>query len=191
MHSVLLRCQCALRKPHTGKHGHSYASTPQQLERTCRCRGRSCRFNASGEACVYPGALSVGNAGFMDHQGTMTETMFRQGKTRHIGVSEVSSATLRRAHAVLPSACVQMEYSAFSTEIESPEHNLFATCRELGVASWRTLPCPVVCWAGVSRGRTTLGRVTSEGSTRAFRGRISPRIWSLSGPSRNLQPRKA
>jgi aryl-alcohol dehydrogenase-like predicted oxidoreductase len=27
-----------------------------------------------------------------------------------------------------------MEYSAFSTDIESPEHNLLATCRELGVA---------------------------------------------------------
>ncbi|RYP82957.1 hypothetical protein DL770_005470 [Monosporascus sp. CRB-9-2] len=55
-----------------------------------------------------------------------------QGKIRHIGLSEVSSATLRRAHAVHPIACVQMEYSAFSTEIESPEYNLLATCRELG-----------------------------------------------------------
>ncbi|KUJ14698.1 Aldo/keto reductase [Mollisia scopiformis] len=58
-----------------------------------------------------------------------------QGKIRHIGLSEVSSATLRRAHAVHPIACVQMEYSIFCTEIESPEHNLLATCRELGVAT--------------------------------------------------------
>lgn len=67
-----------------------------------------------------------------------------QGKIRHIGLSEVSSATLRRAHAVHPISCVQMEYSAFSTEIESPEHQLLATCRELGVA--------VVAYSPLSRG---------------------------------------
>ncbi|RYP50609.1 hypothetical protein DL768_003891 [Monosporascus sp. mg162] len=37
-------------------------------------------------------------------------------------------------NAVHPIACVQMEDSAFSTEIESPEHNILATCRELGTA---------------------------------------------------------
>ncbi|KAK7710216.1 hypothetical protein SLS64_005800 [Diaporthe eres] len=67
-----------------------------------------------------------------------------KGKIRHIGLSEVSSATLRRAHAVHPIACVQMEYSAFSTEIESLEHQLIATCRELGVA--------VVAYSPLSRG---------------------------------------
>lgn len=67
-----------------------------------------------------------------------------KGKIRHIGLSEVSSATLRRAHAVHPIACVQMEYSAFSTEIESPEHQLLATCRELGVA--------IVAYSPLSRG---------------------------------------
>ena len=74
----------------------------------------------------------------------MTETVVRQGKIRHIGPSEISSATLRRAHAVHPIACVQMEYSAFSTEIESPEYNLLTTCRELGVA--------VVAYSPLSRG---------------------------------------
>lgn len=37
-----------------------------------------------------------------------------------------------------------MEYSAFSTEIESPEHQLLTTCRELGVA--------VVAYSPLSRG---------------------------------------
>ncbi len=68
----------------------------------------------------------------------------RQGKIRYIGLCEVSSATLRRAHAVHPISCVQMEYSAFSTEIEAPEHHLLATCRELGVA--------VVAYSPFSRG---------------------------------------
>ncbi|KAB5582909.1 aldo-keto reductase, putative [Coniochaeta sp. 2T2.1] len=67
------------------------------------------------------------------------------GKIRHLGLSEVSSITLRRACAVHHIAAVQMEYSAFSTEIEDPKYgNLLATCRELGVA--------VVAYSPFSRG---------------------------------------
>jgi aryl-alcohol dehydrogenase-like predicted oxidoreductase len=58
----------------------------------------------------------------------------RAGKIRHIGLSECSASALRRAHAVEPVACVQMEYSAFSLDIEALEHALLSTCRELGIA---------------------------------------------------------
>jgi aryl-alcohol dehydrogenase-like predicted oxidoreductase len=58
----------------------------------------------------------------------------RAGKIRHIGLSECSASALRRAHAVEPVACVQMEYSAFSLDIESPRHALLATARELGIS---------------------------------------------------------
>jgi aryl-alcohol dehydrogenase-like predicted oxidoreductase len=57
-----------------------------------------------------------------------------EGKIRHIGLSECSAESLRRAHAVHPIAAVQMEYSLFSLDIESPERNLLQTARELGVA---------------------------------------------------------
>ena len=50
-------------------------------------------------------------------------------------MSEVSSASLRRAHAVHPISAVQIEYSPFTTDIESPEIGLLKTCRELGVAT--------------------------------------------------------
>ena len=76
----------------------------------------------------------------------------REGKIRYLGLSEVSAATLRRAHAVHPISCVQMEYSAFSTEIESEQTRLLATCRELGVA--------VVCYSPLSRGLLS-GRIRS------------------------------
>ncbi|KAH8880493.1 Aldo/keto reductase [Thozetella sp. PMI_491] len=56
------------------------------------------------------------------------------GKIKHIGLSECSAATLRRAHAVHPIACIQMEYSPVCLEIESPQFNLLQTARELGVA---------------------------------------------------------
>lgn len=54
----------------------------------------------------------------------------RLGKIRAIGVSEVSAATLRRAHAVHPIAAVQSEYSLWT---RNPEIAVLDTCRELGV----------------------------------------------------------
>ncbi|KAJ0114229.1 Aldo/keto reductase [Diaporthe amygdali] len=54
------------------------------------------------------------------------------GKIKHIGLSECSAESLRRAHVVHPIACVQVEYSAFLLAIE--KNKLLATARELGVA---------------------------------------------------------
>lgn len=63
-----------------------------------------------------------------------TDIPKREGKISYLGLSEVSSNTLRRAHAIHPIAAVQIEYSPFSVEIESTQTNLLKTCRELGVA---------------------------------------------------------
>jgi aryl-alcohol dehydrogenase-like predicted oxidoreductase len=51
------------------------------------------------------------------------------GKLRHLGLSECSVATLRRACAVHPIAAVQSEYSLWSRD---PEDGMLAACRELG-----------------------------------------------------------
>ena len=56
--------------------------------------------------------------------------LVKQGKIRQIGLSEVSSETLRRACAVHPVAAVQSEYSLWSRE---PERGMLQTCAELGV----------------------------------------------------------
>mgnify|MGYP001765294678 CR=1 FL=1 len=53
------------------------------------------------------------------------------GKVRAIGLSEVSAATLRRAHAVHPITALQNEYSLWS---RNPEQGTLEACRELGVA---------------------------------------------------------
>lgn len=58
----------------------------------------------------------------------------KEGKIKYLGLSEISSATLRRAHAVHPITAVQVEYSPFALEIETKQIDLLATCRELGVA---------------------------------------------------------
>ncbi|KAI4193429.1 MAG: hypothetical protein LQ346_003925 [Caloplaca aetnensis] len=59
----------------------------------------------------------------------------KEGKIKYLGLSEVSSETLRRAHAVHPITAVQIEYSPFAIDIESPEIAMLKTCRELGVAT--------------------------------------------------------
>ena len=65
-----------------------------------------------------------------DTVGAMSE-LVREGKARHLGLSEVSPATLRRAHAVHPIAAVQTEYSLFSRD---PEETLLPILREVGAA---------------------------------------------------------
>jgi len=59
----------------------------------------------------------------------------KAGKIKYIGLSEISSTTLRRACAVHHIDAVQIEYSPFCIDIESPAIGLLQTCRELGVAT--------------------------------------------------------
>ncbi len=56
--------------------------------------------------------------------------MVKAGWIRHIGLSEVGSDTIRRAHAVHPIADLQIEYSLIARGIES---DILKTCRELGI----------------------------------------------------------
>jgi aryl-alcohol dehydrogenase-like predicted oxidoreductase len=58
-------------------------------------------------------------------------SLVKQGKIKGIGLSEVSAATLRKAHAVHPITAVQSEYSLWTRD---PEDEVLATCKELEVA---------------------------------------------------------
>jgi aryl-alcohol dehydrogenase-like predicted oxidoreductase len=72
----------------------------------------------------------------------------REGKIKHIGLSNVNGEDVRRAHAIAPITAVQVEYSPFAREIEQPfSGNVLAVCRELGIA--------VVCFAPMGRGMIT------------------------------------
>jgi aryl-alcohol dehydrogenase-like predicted oxidoreductase len=61
--------------------------------------------------------------------GVMAE-LVREGKVKHLGLSEVTGAELRAAQGVHPIAAVQSEWSLFSRDIEA---NVVPTARELGV----------------------------------------------------------
>jgi aryl-alcohol dehydrogenase-like predicted oxidoreductase len=60
--------------------------------------------------------------------GAMAD-LVRAGKVRALGLSEVSAATLRRAHAEHPIAALQTEYSLWT---RNPEIAVLQACRELG-----------------------------------------------------------
>ena len=64
-----------------------------------------------------------------DTVGAMAD-LVRQGKVRHLGLSEAAPATIRRACAVHPIAALQTEYSLWTRD---PEAEVLPTCRELGV----------------------------------------------------------
>ena len=61
--------------------------------------------------------------------GAMAQ-LVQEGKIRHIGLSEASPQTLRRAVKVHPITALQTEYSLWSRD---PEEEILPTCRELGV----------------------------------------------------------
>jgi aryl-alcohol dehydrogenase-like predicted oxidoreductase len=56
--------------------------------------------------------------------------LVKEGKVRHLGLSEASVATLRRAVKVHPISALQTEYSLWTRD---PEDEILATCRELGI----------------------------------------------------------
>lgn len=56
--------------------------------------------------------------------------LVKAGKVKHIGLSEASAATIRRAHAVHPITAIQSEYSLWSRD---PEDEILPLCKELGI----------------------------------------------------------
>jgi aryl-alcohol dehydrogenase-like predicted oxidoreductase len=70
------------------------------------------------------------NVPIEDTVATMAE-LVREGKVKHLGLSEVTAEELRAAHAVHPIAAVQSEWSLFSRDIEA---KVVPAARDLGVA---------------------------------------------------------
>ena len=69
------------------------------------------------------------NVPIEDVAGTVKE-LVQQGKVKHFGLSEAGAQTIRQAHAVLPVAALQSEYSLWWRE---PEAEVLPTLEELGI----------------------------------------------------------
>jgi aryl-alcohol dehydrogenase-like predicted oxidoreductase len=93
-----------------------------------------------------------------------TADMVKKGYIRHIGLSEVGSETIRRAHAVHPISDLQIEYSLVSRGIES---DILKTCRELNIG--------VTAYGVLSRGLISGHWSKDRSGAQDFRGR-SPRF---------------
>jgi aryl-alcohol dehydrogenase-like predicted oxidoreductase len=78
---------------------------------------------------IYRPARLDPNVPIEEAIGAMAD-MVKAGWIRYIGLSEVGSDTIRRAHAVHPIADLQIEYSLIARGIES---DILKTCRELGI----------------------------------------------------------
>jgi len=98
-----------------------------------------------------------------DTVGAIAE-MVKAGHVRHIGLSEVGSDTIRRAHAVHPIADLQIEYSLVARGIED---DILATCRELGIG--------ITAYGVLSRGLISGHWSKDRSSAQDFR-RNSPRF---------------
>jgi len=57
-------------------------------------------------------------------------SLVKDGKVRHLGLSEAAPATIRRAHAVHPITALQTEYSLFARDVEA---EILPTVRQLGI----------------------------------------------------------
>jgi aryl-alcohol dehydrogenase-like predicted oxidoreductase len=90
--------------------------------------------------------------------------MIKAGHVRHIGLSEVGSATIRRAHKVHPIADLQIEYSLIARGIES---DILKTCRELGIG--------ITAYGVLARGLISGHWSKDRGHTQDFRA-MSPRF---------------
>lgn len=69
------------------------------------------------------------NVPIEDVAGAVSD-LVKAGKVKHFGLSEAGVKTIRRAHAILPLAAVQSEYSLFWRD---PENELLPTLEELGI----------------------------------------------------------
>lgn len=89
--------------------------------------------------------------------------LVKAGHVRHIGLSEMSAETIRRAHAVHPISDLQIEYSLLSRGIED---DILAACRELGIG--------ITAYGVLSRGLIS-GHWSKERQAADFRS-VSPRF---------------
>jgi aryl-alcohol dehydrogenase-like predicted oxidoreductase len=88
------------------------------------------------------------NTRIEDTTGALAD-LIREGKVRHIGLSEVGPGTIRRAHAVHPVTAIQSEYSLWE---RSAKEKVLPTLRELGIG--------FVAYSPIGRGFLS-GRVKS------------------------------
>jgi aryl-alcohol dehydrogenase-like predicted oxidoreductase len=109
----------------TTEGGLAPAGAPDDLRRACEASLRRLRTD---HIDLYYLARVDPAVPVEESVGALAD-LVAQGKVRHIGLSEVSAATLRRAHATYPISAVQTEYSLWERHVED---EILPTIRGLG-----------------------------------------------------------
>ncbi|KAL7786430.1 NADP-dependent oxidoreductase domain-containing protein [Trichoderma afarasin] len=101
------------------------------------------------------------------------QELVNQGKVKYLGLSEVSSSTVRRAYNVHPISVVQAEYSPWTLDIEESQGtNLLATCRELGISIFAYSPLGNGIMTGRYRSSADFGPGDARVGMKRFQGEI-------------------
>jgi aryl-alcohol dehydrogenase-like predicted oxidoreductase len=128
--------------PDTGKVGEGLDSRPARIRRAVEGslrRLRTDRIDLLYQHRVDPAIPIEDVAGEV-------KALVSEGKVRQFGLSEPGLQTIRRAHAVLPLAAIQNEYSL---AWRGPEQDVLPLCEELGIG--------FVCWSPLAQGLLTGG----------------------------------
>jgi len=122
---------------------HGRNGSPEYIRRACE---RSLRHLGMDVIDLYYLHRVDPAVPIEDSVGALAE-LVQEGKVRHIGLSEASAPTLRRAHAVHPIAAVQSEFSLFARDMLHNDEK--ATADDLGIG--------VVAFSPLGRGTLTEG----------------------------------
>lgn len=110
----------------TGEHRGGVNSRPEQIRRSVE--GSLKRLGTDYIDLCYQHRVDP-DVPMEDVAGTVQD-LIAEGKVRWFGMSEASTASIRRAHAVQPLAALQSEYSLWTRE---PEAQVLPTLQELGI----------------------------------------------------------
>nr|WP_299244827.1 aldo/keto reductase [uncultured Halomonas sp.] len=169
--SIKVATKCGIDRPEDAEYARGINNRPEYI-RAC-CDASLKRLGVERIDLYYIHRV--------DPQADITETMgalkelVEEGKIAHVGLCEVSAATLGKAHAVYPITALQTEYSLWTRDVEQ---SILPKAKELGIG--------LVAYSPLGRGFLT-GRIasTQELADGDFR-RNNPRF-QQDNLARNLQ----
>lgn len=126
-HKVLLATKFGIIRKHYGDRWNKVCAHPDYVKSACEASLKRLQTDVIDLYYLHRMDPTVP---IEDTVGAMA-TLVTEGKVRYIGLSEVDTTQLRRAHQIHPITALQTEYSLWSRE---PEEGIFAACQELGIS---------------------------------------------------------
>lgn len=121
----VLASKCGLIRGPDGK--RSVNGRPEIIQQTCEQSLKNLQTEVIDLYYLHRADPTVA---LEDQIGTLAD-LVKAGKIRAIGMSEVSSSTIKKAAAIHPIAAVQSEYSLWT---RNPENQVLDTCKKLGIS---------------------------------------------------------